>query len=171
MLPIILLDADPPSLREDVPGRYGRCRALTKLVSVLERSAGQSFGLEARDFEGLDADAQTSKLLRSMRATKLVKKTVPISVVRNVVRVFSANLNTVYVPETPLATEVYLVQTDDVDPNDEEAIPPEEVVRRWRAVAPNLAVLRGPGNHMTMLEHPQIDFVAGLATRIWRLCG
>jgi thioesterase domain-containing protein len=169
LLPIILLDTDPPSLDDDIQGKYSRCKALSKFARILDRTAGRSLGFDVRDFEGLDANAQVEKLLRAMRETNLLPRSATTPLLRSVVRAFSTSLNTVYVPPTRLNAEVYLFQTDDINPDDEDFIPPAEAVRRWRSFAPNLTVLPAQGNHVTMLQIPSIYPLADLIRRIWAI--
>jgi thioesterase domain-containing protein len=165
--PILLLDADPPSLNDAVPGRYARARVLLKFIQILERWAGRALGLHAQDFEGPDEEKQLRAVLRAMQTANLLPKSATTALLGNQIRVFERNLNTVYRPRMPLSGEAYLLQTTDVDPDDEDFIAPEEAVARWRSFAPRLRVVAAAGNHVTMLERPAVDAVAQLARRVW----
>jgi thioesterase domain-containing protein len=167
LLPILLLDTDPPSLEGDVAGEYDRCAALTKFKRVVEKIAGQRLAIDTAYFDGLDANQQIAGLMRAMQAVRLLPKTVPPSVLRHTVRVFAKNLNTVYRPKTPLDSAVYLFQVHDPDFDDADYISPEDAARRWRLFARDLRVIPSKGNHVTMLDRPYVDSIANLAERLW----
>jgi thioesterase domain-containing protein len=83
------------------------------------------------------------------------------------IRVFAAHINIVYRPKAPLRGQAYLLQTTDVDLEDEDAMSPEEAAERWKSFAPSMQVISAAGNHLTMLESPFVEAIAERARRIW----
>lgn len=85
----------------------------------------------------------------------------------NILRVFTANLNTINVPSRVMTAKTYLVQTaGDVDLDGEDYISAEDGVKRWRTYA-HLKIISMAGNHMTMLETLHVECRASLAKDVW----
>ena len=72
-------------------------------------------------------------------------------------RVFSTALRTSYKPDRPYPGAVQLVLADDGrldhSTNQREH---RQVLLDWRQVAPNITYTYAQGNHMTMLEQPNV---------------
>jgi thioesterase domain-containing protein len=147
--------------------KYDRPATLKKYVRVLEKYAGASLDLNIEELWRLDAERQLAVLLAAMKARRMVSKSTSTSLIRHSLKVFEAQLNIQYLPRGPLMTDVYLLQTDDVDPDDDEWVSPEEAGERWRAWAPNSKAMRVPGDHMTMLEAPHVERITKLAQEVW----
>jgi thioesterase domain-containing protein len=163
----MLLDSDPPSLESDVPRKYEPLKVLTKFVGILEKAMQRSRGSKTRPDEWLYAEGQPERLLAAMKRAGLLPKSTTTLVLTNLIRVFAANLNTVYTPRKRLSGDVYLIHAREVNRDDEDFIAPEDAAARWRAFIPRLRVLPASGNHMTMLQRPHIDGIADVARKIW----
>jgi thioesterase domain-containing protein len=134
---------------------------------VLKRTADVDLLINQRSLEQLDFARQLNALLSAMKSAKLIPKSTQLAYVRSLVQVFWANLNTLYLPESAFNGPVLLFQTQDIDPEDDEPISPEEAATRWRDYAPNIEVIQASGNHMTMLREPHIEAVARAVQRAW----
>jgi thioesterase domain-containing protein len=165
--PVILLDVDPPSSPDKRPWRYSLSASIAKLARLLGRTADIDLLVNQRSLEQLDFAGQLNALMNAMKSAKLIPKSARLAYVRSLVQVFWANLNTLYLPESAFTGRVLLFQTQDVDPEDDEPISPEEAATRWRNYAPNLEVIQASGNHMTMLREPHIDVVARAVQLAW----
>ncbi len=167
--PVIMLDTEPPS-RSLVHGvKYDRAATLKKYIRILEKSAGRSLNLRIEELRLLDAERQLQALLSAMKAAQIVPRSASTSLIRHCLKVFEAQLNIQYLPQGPLTADVYLLQTDDIDTDDDEWISPQEARERWCAWAPNLRAIRVPGDHMTMLEAPHIERTTSLVEEVWNV--
>ena len=166
--PVVMLDPEPPSRRLEPGVKYDRPAVLKKYVRILEKYAGRSLGLELGALRLLDEERQMTALADAMKAARIVPKSASTSLIRNCLTVFEAQLNIRYVPEGRLPTDVHLLQTDDVDTDDDEWTTPEEARERWCAWAPNLKAHRVPGDHMTMLEVPHVESTSNLLKEVWK---
>ncbi len=167
--PIIMLDTEPPSRRLEPGVKYDRPAALKKYVRILEKYAGRSLGLGIEALRHADEERQLAALVDAMKAVRIVPKSASTASIRHCLTVFETQLNIQYVPEARLSTDVYLLQTDDIDTDDDEWMTPEEARERWCAWAPNLKALRVPGDHMTMLEAPHVESTSNLLKEVWKM--
>jgi amino acid adenylation domain-containing protein len=159
---LILLDSEPPMRDAHMRQRYARVPLLLKLAELFELSSQRPLLLTAADFAPLDHDGQLEILLERMIAAQLVPSNTAIHVLRDIVRVFAANLNTAYVPEGIYDGPLHLVEVTDIKTTTCVDTSPDtqSAVARWRRWAPNTHNWRGPGNHITLLAPPH---AAGLA--------
>lgn len=169
--PLMMLDVEPPSLPEEFPGKYGRARTLAKLIRVLELSIDRPLGIHKAKLEELDATAQIRELLKAMQEAKLLPRSAGPEHLRNMVRVFSRCLNTVYVPGcAPIAAHLFQAQEQlPLHEEDDDDISNEEAARRWGRYFECIRVWPSPGNHITLLRRPNIDFVVSRLREFWRI--
>jgi len=165
--PVILLDTDPPLRPDDRATQHAASARLLKFVRILNRSAATPLAINMRELTDLSPARQAESLLRAMQGARLLPKRANVALVRGILRVFEANLRTEYRPDSPLDCPVYLLQTGDVDLDDPDSIPPEEVGRRWRAFAPDLREFAVTGNHITMLQRENIALTARVIRQAW----
>jgi hypothetical protein len=165
----MLLDVEPPSLPNEFPGKYGRTQALVKLIRVMGLSIGQPLNINTQKLGELDAATQLRELLRAMQEAKLLPHSAKLKHVHDTVRVFSASLNTVYVPERGPIGAAHLFQAQEQLPPDEDddETPAEEAARRWGLHVERIRVWQIPGNHITLLRRPNIDYIASHVREVW----
>jgi arthrofactin-type cyclic lipopeptide synthetase C len=169
VLPVIMLDTEPPASARLSQARYDRAAALRKYVRALEKTCGRSLHLDVDRLRSAGSDEQMRALLEAMKAQRVLPKSAPGSLLHHPFRVFETQLNIAYAPRSSLLASVYLLHTDDVDMDDDDWLTPDEACERWRGWAPMLQPMRVPGNHMTMLEMPHVTRTAELLQRVWNL--
>lgn len=123
----------------------------------------------------MDPDAQLQALLDHLVWAKIMPKGTQLATIRGLVRVFGTNLNTAYVPESQFPGEVIIVRpADSASPdgnaregaaaNDEAA---GSLADSWHRYARRVRKIIIPGNHMTMLQQPNIDSLVREAREFW----
>lgn len=169
--PVVLLDTQAPSAVQIKPRYYGRVSTLLKLIAILEEASGKMLDVTRKDLEGLGYEAQHARLMLAMKAAGLLPPVCKIDVIRSLVRVFSANLNTAYVPATPYGGEVILIQAQERsigrDWDEEIDFDKDSWADNWKRHAPHVVQLKTPGSHMTMLKQPSVDLIAAQILRAW----
>jgi thioesterase domain-containing protein len=167
VMPVVILDSAPPSDRFDANrGRQSRGDVLRKYVRVLVQAAGMGNEVESQLAAKLGSSLQIEDFARLLKAAGLIPPSLAASLLARLVRAFEVHINTLYCPrEFPV--DVYLLQAQEVDEADEDYISAEDSFQRWQQFAPNVKSILVTGNHMTMLSVPNIDFVAGVARKVW----
>jgi thioesterase domain-containing protein len=162
---LTIIDSEEPGSSNDGPARERtREEILGQLVELFEQSAERSLDIVAKELAALDEPAQLELLHQRLVGVGLLPRRSTPEVLRGVLRTFTANLQTAYVPSKEYAGPASLVLVR--DPKDDEATAQrihETTARGWRRFARELVVWRSPGNHMTVLEAPH---VAALADRL-----
>jgi thioesterase domain-containing protein len=168
---IVLVDTQPPSWSACEPHGCGRVDVLTRLVRVIEEESSRNLGITRDELAALDYDAQQVALMRRMQSSGILPRTVNVDTVRNLVRVFSANLNTAYEPARRFDGEVLLIQAQEpsrqVDREDPAGLDQDALADAWQKQAPRLVRVKSPGNHTTMLKEPNVGSIAAHVRRFW----
>lgn len=171
VMPVVLLDSEPPSLERTYVRHYGRVGTILKLANILEVGTGKRMGLTRDDLESRDARSQNAVLAKRMRDTGLLPRTAKDDAVCGLLHVLSANLNAAYVPSNRVGAPVQLIRAQEaIDlERDIENLEVERENRssRWEDHAADLRILDVPGNHMTMLSHPNIDTIVKYVRHLW----
>ena len=167
--PIVLIDTQPPTPVNVERGHQGRLEALLKLIRLLEARAELSMNLTRDELAALDYESQLSRLARGMKVLGDLPRNGDVNDIRGFVRVFEVNLNTSYVPATRFPGCAVLLQPADRSSGIEsdEACHPAEMSEAWRAYVEHLECASMPGNHMTMLNRPHVEAIAGYLSRLW----
>lgn len=162
---VVILDTSPPSVQSDRRRQYDRIDAIMELVRILEMACDQSLCLTAIEFESLNEDEQLTLLLQRMIRVKLVHRDCKLRTIRGMLRVFTANINTCYIPKFSFLGDVVLVQAKDIaeqSPSDSD-----DPVAVWQMYAPNLTTLNVSANHVKLLEKPYIDMLTQYLLGLW----
>lgn len=157
--PLVIVDSEAPC-EEGVFGK--ECRgpdALAKLVQILEQACERPLKISREDFARLSASDRVPLLARAMVAVGLLSPRTGIAMVEAMVRVFEANLNTRYQPESPLGGTATLVRASEDSSVDGRGGRIDPLVG-WRRFVPNLTAVETPGNHMTLLAKPHVAALA-----------
>ena len=167
--PVVMLDTNPPSDHGVKQRQFSRIDTIMELIDILEQASGQSFCLEAIELESLNEDEQLKCLLQRMIAIELMPKSSKLLTIRGILRVFAANLNTIYMPAIPFSGDVVLVRAEEksVSINNELGLGSADLTAAWLTHAPNLTVLDVSANHMTLLNWPNIDSFVERLRQIW----
>lgn len=157
---LILLDSECPSGQLD---EYTRPEALMRLVALYEQALERPLDIALDDFEGRGPDAQLEFLHARLVQARLLPPSAP-SVMRGPIATFETAIRTAYAPNRTFNGDVRLVM---VPGYGEDASATEQRIHceteAWRQLAPNLRVLRGTGNHMTLLSSPHVEAAAAWA--------
>ncbi|WP_053076699.1 alpha/beta fold hydrolase [Caenimonas sp. SL110] len=159
LTPPILVDSRAPCAEGVFRGECRGADALAKLVWLLEQSCGRSLGVSLQDFERLAQAERVPALARAMASVGFISPRTDVAVIAALARVFEANVNTRYLPASPLHGPATFVGASDTS----SVIPPEDrvdPVAAWRRFAPRLNAALVPGNHMTMLAKPHVAALA-----------
>jgi thioesterase domain-containing protein len=161
-----MLDSSDPRLPEpDGRPPHDRLDVLRTLVEVLEQAGGRTLGLPVSSLAGLSDTQQIEQLHRSMVRERLLPQRSSVAVVRRVLRVFGAHLNTCYMPAGPITAELLVVRPQDATPDRRTGLPRDA---DWALHAPRMTVLTVPGNHMSLLEPPFVQAIAIHLRQAWK---
>jgi len=170
---VIMLDSEPPGALDEPPAsltaREERVWVLLRLCRLLEMSAGTKFELDQDQLEALDERRQLEALAQVMKTAGMLSPASRLAVVESMVRVFAVNLRTFYIPAAIVPGEVVLVfpeEQPDEDP-DEEPLDFAKRIELWRSHVPHLRTVSTPGNHMTMLDNPNVATIGQLLNTLW----
>jgi amino acid adenylation domain-containing protein len=167
VLPVLLLDSEPPSERRERRPKHDQPEALAWYLHLVEQAKGVDLDVDAERFRSLNEREQLQALVRLMKAARAVGKSVAELSIYHSFCVFQAHLNAEYLPNTPFEQDVYLVRTCDSNDDDPQALSAEDAVKRWKTCAPNLKPIFTGGNHMTLLQRPYVDAAAELINTLW----
>ncbi|SFH00171.1 amino acid adenylation domain-containing protein, partial [Duganella sp. CF458] len=151
---LAVLDSRAPLAAEATAPFHGRIDTLLKLVGLYEQKLGRSMGLSAASFAGLDHDSQLGLLLARLVAARLMPAGTSVATLRGIVRAFSTNLNTQYLPPSGYPGDLHLVLASETAA---AADSPLERAANWRAHAPGATSWVSTGNHMTLLASPHVQ--------------
>jgi thioesterase domain-containing protein len=170
---VILLDSEPPGFLEQPPGplteREERVWVLLRLCRLLGMASGKKLDLEQSELQSLDERQQLEALARVMKTAGLLSPASRLAVVESMVRVFTVNMKTYYVPTGIVPAEVVLVFPEEhpEDDPDDEPLDLAARLEQWRSHVPHLRTVSTPGNHMTMLDSPNVATIGKLLTSLW----
>lgn len=143
----------------EVPGRqreFTAKEALTEWIRAMELSTEQSLEIDPEELASLSVTAQAQRLHeRLVRLGIMSKRSAPFSL-QGPIRTFCTALRTGYEPRQVYPNELHLVLVSDSQ-LDEEAnyTQRESIAAGWRQWVPRLNLLKGPGNHFSVLKPPQ----------------
>ncbi|MDQ7758657.1 amino acid adenylation domain-containing protein [Xanthomonas sontii] len=150
---LVVLDTEAPQATPSGNARCSRLDSLLRLVELYEMRLGRPLPLSAVDLVGLDEEAQLALLLSRLVAAGIVPAKTRIEVMRGIVRVFCGNLAEHYVLPTTSLPRVHVAIASD----DDNAAAQRDA---WHGLTPSAAIWSAPGNHMTMLEMPNVEKLA-----------
>jgi amino acid adenylation domain-containing protein len=161
--PVIILDAEAPRGRRR---RYTRIDIFLRLIETIEQAYDRELGLTAQELRPLDNKAQMALFLSRMVSAGILPPDTTLDTVHRVMRVFTSNLNTVYLPQSPIDSALALFQPT-LPASAEREQERVESAADWRQLSPSLSLFQAPGNHMTMLRSPHIQHVTENIRRLW----
>jgi len=152
---LTLIDSESPGLGERK--EYTSTEALLEFIGIVEQSRGTTLGIERRTYEQCGAKKQIAMLHAAMvRRNILPKRTIP-DVLHGPISQFSAALRMRYEPRWVYQEPAWVVVADDskfaADTNYRRQ---EAMFAGWKRYAPVLGGWKGPGNHTTILQPPNI---------------
>jgi thioesterase domain-containing protein len=144
---------------------HGPLDSVLELVEIMEQGAQRSLGLTMQALADLDHEQRVQALHRSMVREKLLPERAGVDVVRRVLRVFTCNLNTSYTPAGSISAPLLFVRPHDAIPDRKTGFPH---MAGWSAHAPLTTVVTVPGNHMSMLDMPNVQAIADQLHDMWK---
>jgi thioesterase domain-containing protein len=131
------------------------------LHGLLAQQCGHDMGLQRETLAPLSPPDRVQRLQQAMREAGLLgagPAAAQCAQLTRLLAVFEANLNTGYVPDRPLDVPTRLLRAADVRPDDQGRA--TDRVQGWRLYAPLASDTVLTGNHMTMLQAPQVQALA-----------
>lgn len=154
---LVLLDSECPTGQLD---EYTRAEALMQLVDLYEQALERPLDISQADFEARAPDAQLEFLHARLVQAGLLPPS-PADVMRGPIATFETAIRTTYAPTRSFEGDVKLVM---VPAYGEDSAATEQRIQReteaWSRLVPNLRVLRGTGNHMTLLRSVHVQAAA-----------
>jgi len=158
---VFLLDTEAPSLEPIKKDRYTSIAVLLKLVDIYEEMLGQSVELSKEILEPLNYGERLQALLIGMKKVGVLPSRASLSSVESLVRVFSAHVNTNYVPKSQFEGKILIFEPEEVMSEQQEKEPVDEngTEKNWQSYGTEVQYISVPGNHMTMLHRGNIEGV------------
>ncbi|WP_330873052.1 amino acid adenylation domain-containing protein [Xanthomonas fragariae] len=137
---------------------YTATAVLECLIKLLQVDSGVDFGISLETFRYMDNAAQLQAVHAGMvRAGLLPRRSVP-EAIRGMVQVFGMALRTAYTPAARFGGPLRLVLADDpLLDAEQNRLEHHAKSVAWKALAPQLRVWRGPGDHFTALRVPHVQ--------------
>jgi amino acid adenylation domain-containing protein len=161
--PVMILDAEAPRGRRQ---HYTRIDIFMQLIETIEQANDRELGLTAQELRPLDNKAQMALFLSRMVSAGILPPDATLQTVHRIMRVFTSNLNTVYLPQSPIDSALALFQPA-LPASAEHEQEQMESAADWRNLSPALSLFKVPGNHMTMLKFPQVEHVTEKIRQLW----
>ena len=96
-----------------------------------------------------------------MKKVGVLPSRASLSSVESLVRVFSAHVNTNYVPKSQFEGKILIFEPEEVMSEQQEKEPVDEngTEKNWQSYGTEVQYISVPGNHMTMLHRGNIEGV------------
>ncbi|MCE4538920.1 alpha/beta fold hydrolase, partial [Pelomonas sp. P7] len=154
---LIILDSEAPD-RLVIRKVADRIDTLMQLIDIYNMRLIHPLPIKRHHFDDRDEDEQINHLLSHLVRARIFPASVSSSLLKCVVQVMQANLNTSYMPRDKFNGAIHLVNA-----GDESGSSPHE--NNWTTLVEKIHLYTAPGNHMTMLSEPH---VGQLVDKIWQ---
>jgi thioesterase domain-containing protein/acyl carrier protein len=170
---LVLLDARGPAELDDVLGYHDESRALIllmRLLSLTSRTEPEDLGFVS----ALPRHGKIVLLKERMVERALIPARLPHEVIDHMFAVFSANVNSAWVPSQAFHGEVVLLQASEqfswargrhLTADEVRAANARELAK-WRKVAPKIVACQCEGDHMGMVAR-HAPGLAGMIQTAW----
>jgi thioesterase domain-containing protein len=174
---VALLDAPAPRLAQDEARSGGDDVAvwLARLAGILTEASGKDLGIGPAELSTLDAEAQLACFKERMQAVGLLPPGAGVAQVRGLLGVFVANSKAQYSPCDEYPARLALFKAGETHPDydysaaDDPGLPPDKSTLGWSRLANGqVAVHLVPGNHITMMNEPNVRVLADSLGRCLR---
>jgi len=158
---LTLIDTDAAGDSEADGQQYTELEALLEYAKLVEMSSDKSIHVPKEALLHRTHGTRLEVLHEAMVRARILPRTTHPSLLRGPTSVFSSALRTSYVPRgfySGKARLVLLPKTDTSEPQNK--LRQTRTAAAWRAWVPNLEVWEGPGNHMTVLQPPNVAQLA-----------
>jgi arthrofactin-type cyclic lipopeptide synthetase C len=158
---LTIIDGDAPDTQGPLGRDYTATEVLMELVDMIEMAVDQPLGIRAVDLAPLDDAGRLQFLHQALVRVGMMPMRGKASALVGIVRTFGTALRTTYRPSAPYPDPLRLVTVRDTRTTaDIDKRRREKQVQDWLPWAPRLSTWEGPGNHMTLLDHPHVVVVA-----------
>jgi thioesterase domain-containing protein len=158
---LTIIDGEAPDAQDPPRGDYTATEVLVELVNMIEMAVDQPLGIRAVDLAHLNEAGRLQLLHQALVRVGMMPARSKASALVGVVRTFGTALRTAYRPSAPYSGALRLVTVRDTRKSaDVDKRRREKQVQDWLPWASRLSSWQGPGNHMTLLDHPHVAVVA-----------
>jgi amino acid adenylation domain-containing protein len=140
---------------------------LARLAGILTEASGKELGIGPAELRGLDAEAQLACFQEKMQAVGLLPPGASVAQIRGMLGVFVANSQIRYSPSDVRPVRLALFKAREPHPEydfsnaDDSDLSTAESTLGWgQFAAGQVAVYGVPGNHITMMNEPNVQVLA-----------
>jgi thioesterase domain-containing protein len=159
---VTMLDTSPPSAAGIKQRQCNRIDTLMEWICILEQESGKNLGISEPQLRDLDEKSQLMRIHKEMVLADLLPQRSTLRTLQGAFRVFAANLNAGYMPKAQFSGKVILAQASErgTGASNSSGMDVTDSAGAWHKHASRLEVIKIPGNHMTLLNRPNIDLIA-----------
>ena len=150
--PSSLTVIDAPAIGRGPAADHGEDEVMDKLLHIYAQRAGRSLPLTGKRLAALRGHARLNALRTVLSDAALVPATIPPDVLRGPVNAFSRAVRSEYRPRHSYTGEVDFALATGAS----SGVGLEERTCSWRRAAGRTIFWEAPGDHMTMLQRPQV---------------
>ncbi len=165
---VVLLDTETPTLSRAATRLRGY-EIFEKLIRLLEQESNRKIPLTGTDFKRKVYAEQLNLLLQAMIGADLLPRSSTATILRGMVRVFAANVNTAYRPSVRFQGRLLLVRPQDSAGGASGAVKPDcgHRERSWEDLVDRFESIEVSGNHMRMLRSNNLGLAIESIRRHW----
>jgi arthrofactin-type cyclic lipopeptide synthetase C len=161
---LTILDSEPPTDDDAVVREYDPIEMIMAWIETFEELLERPLGIGRSDLD-LPEAAQRELLHGCLVREGLLPRRSQAEALRGPLRTFATSLRTTYKPDHPYFGSARLLPVNckklDQGANRRNR---EHLTAGWKRWAPDLACLRVPGNHMTVLRQPHVLVISKMLT-------
>ncbi len=161
--PVIMLDTDIKRQDRTVMQGLDRAEKFMELVDIFEQLTETDYGLSIENFRNSSASEQLNLLKQKMEWSGAIARTNTTKDIECMVRVFFSQLDILYSPDTPFSGQLILL-VPGFDPTPECV---DKALRGWSRYSANVEIRSISGNHMTLLQQPEINSTVTHMNSCW----
>ncbi len=167
---VIIVDSDPPDDASTVSKLCDTNEIILSLVELIEDSCGHEIGLEVSSLEKLPLDEQFGTLWKYMVRYGVIPGRSTPKFVQVIFNALSSAMMTVYTPKAIYEGEVLLAigheRRVSRSPS-HHANTAKQLVTGWQTYIPKLRDVTIPGNHVSVLRHPNVNELVYQVKKVW----
>jgi thioesterase domain-containing protein len=157
---LTILDSAPP---DDHLREHNMTDVLIEWIEACELILERSLRIGRNHLAPLKEGEQRALLHAAVVREGLLPAVSHPDILRGLLNTFGTSLRTSYRPRTGYPGPVRLILVDDVRLDGAgNRRRQEETVQGWRAWCPSLSLATAPGNHLTVLKPPHVNFLASV---------
>ncbi|PHS16284.1 MAG: non-ribosomal peptide synthetase [Blastopirellula sp.] len=164
--PVILLDTAIANKNRPKMQNLSRVEKFMELVHIFEQLADKNYGIRITDFTYLKPNEQVLLLKEKMEWSGVISKSNSQKDLESILRVFFSQLDILYKPEIPFSGKLVLLSPES-DCSSSESKNDLMQSGSWSDYANSLTTERINGNHMTLLQKPNIHAVVKCIETYW----